>query len=224
MAKATMTTAFVGGVLALGLSAAAPASDDLPTGKMLVDTCAGCHGTNGNSVGPASPTISAMDPLVFVDMMKAFAEDETYSTIMGRIARGYTDEELELMGEYLHGIAYQPAKQALDQGLVDKGAKLHDRYCEKCHIEGGKPVPEEEDYYILAGQWTPYLKNAMSDFQNDRREMPKKMRRKLDSMLEAEGEDSLTALYAFYAAYTDFESASAGDDDEDDADDDGDDD
>ncbi len=214
MAKATMTTALVGGALALGLSAAAPADDDLATGKMLVDTCAGCHGTNGNSVGTASPTIAAMDPLVFVDMMIAFADDETYSTIMGRIARGYTEEEYELMGEYLHGIAYQPAQQDFDQSLVDKGAKLHDRYCEKCHVEGGKPVPEEEDYYILAGQWTPYLKYAMTDFAEERRELPKKMARKLDSMLEAEGEESLAALYAFYAAYTDFESSDDEDEDE----------
>jgi sulfide dehydrogenase cytochrome subunit len=216
MAKATMITAFVGGALALGLCAGAMAEDELPTGKMLVDTCAGCHGTNGNSVGPASPTIAAMDPLVFVDMMIAFAEEDTYSTIMGRIARGYTEEEYELMGEYLHSQQFQPATQEFDQALVDKGAGLHDKYCEKCHIEGGKPVPDEEDYYILAGQWTPYVENAMSDFREDRRILPKKMGRKLDRMLEAEGEESLAALYAFYAAYTDFESSGAGDDDEDD--------
>jgi sulfide dehydrogenase cytochrome subunit len=215
MAKATMITALVGGALALGLSAGAMADDDLPTGKMLVDTCAGCHGTNGNSVGPASPTIAAMDPYVFVDMMVAFAEEDTYSTIMGRIARGYTEEEYELMGEYLHSQQFQPAEQEFDQALVDKGAELHDKYCEKCHIEGGKPVPDEEDYYILAGQWTPYVKNAMSDFREDRRILPKKMGRKLERMLEAEGEESLAALYAFYAAYTDFESSGAGDDDDD---------
>lgn len=216
MAKATMITALLGGALALGLSAGAMADDDLPTGKMLVDTCAGCHGTNGNSVGPASPTIAAMDPYVFVDMMVAFAEEDTYSTIMGRIARGYTEEEYELMGEYLHSQQFQPAQQAFDEALVDKGAELHDKYCEKCHIEGGKPVPDEEDYYILAGQWTPYVEYAMSDFREDRRILPKKMGRKLERMLEAEGEESLAALYAFYAAYTDFESSGAGDDDDDD--------
>jgi sulfide dehydrogenase cytochrome subunit len=217
MATSTIKTALIGGALALGLgSVGALAEDDLATGKMLVDTCAGCHGTNGNSVGPAAPSIAAMDPLVFVDMMIAFAEEDTYSTIMGRIARGYTEEEYELMGEYLHSQAFQPAQQEFDQAMVDKGAKLHDRYCEKCHVEGGKPVPDEEDYYILAGQWTPYLQFAMSDFREDRRILPKKMGRKLDSMLEAEGEESLDALYAFYAAYTDFESSGAGDDDDDD--------
>jgi sulfide dehydrogenase cytochrome subunit len=135
---------------------------------------------------------------------------------MGRIARGYTEEEYELMGEYLNKQTFEPAKQEFDQALVDKGAELHDKFCEKCHINGGKPVPEEEDYYILAGQWTPYLENAMTDFREDRRILPKKMARKLDRMLETEGEESLAALYAFYAAYTDFESSGAGDDDEDD--------
>jgi len=214
MAKSTMTKALAAGALSLGLSAGAWA-DDLATGKMLVDTCAGCHGTNGNSVGPASPSISAMDPLVFVDTMIAFQEGDTYSTIMGRIAKGYSEEEFEAMADYLHNQEFQPAQQEFDQAMVDEGAKLHDKYCEKCHIEGGKPVPDEEDYYILAGQWTPYLKNAMDDFRADRRMLPKKMGRKLDSMLEAKGDESLDALYAFYAAYTDFTSEGGDDDDDD---------
>lgn len=204
MAKQTKKMALVGGALALGLASAAMAEDDGATGKMLVDTCAGCHGTNGNSVGPASPTIAAMDPLVFVDMMIAFAEGDTYSTVMGRIARGYTEEEYERMGEYLHDLPYDAADQEYDESLVEQGAELHDKYCEKCHIEGGKPVPEEEDYYILAGQWTPYLKFAMEDFDEERRITPKKMGRKLESMYEDHGaEESMAALYAFWASQQD---------------------
>jgi sulfide dehydrogenase cytochrome subunit len=214
MAMRKSKLALVSGALALGLSSGAFA--DGPTAKMLADTCAGCHGTNGNSVGPASPTIAAMDPVVFVETMQAFQSGDTYSTIMGRIAKGYTEDELEKMGEYFHKQEYAPAKQEFDQAMVDEGAKLHDKYCEKCHIEGGKPVPDEEDYYILAGQWTPYLEFAMSDFQNDRRILPKKMGKKLNAMIEDKGEDSVKALYAFYAAYSDFESSDSGDDDDDD--------
>ncbi|ESQ14081.1 MAG: hypothetical protein N838_12965 [Thiohalocapsa sp. PB-PSB1] len=195
----------MGGTLALSASTGAIA--DGASAKMLADTCAGCHGTNGLSAGPASPSIAAMDPVVFVDTMLAFQSGDMYSTIMGRIAKGYTEEEFEKMAEYFHQQEYKPATQQYDQAMVDKGAKLHDEYCEKCHVEGGKPVPEEGDYYILAGQWTPYLINSMSDFQNDRRELPKKMRKKLDAMFEAEGEDSINALYAFYAAYADLPDA-----------------
>ena len=202
MAKQMKKLALVGGALALGLSSLAFAEDG-PTGKMLVDTCAGCHGTNGNSVGPASPSISAMDPIVFVDTMIAFTNGDTYSTIMGRIAKGYTEEEFERMGEYLHKQQYIAAKQDYDESLVEEGAKLHDKYCEKCHIEGGVPVPDEEDYYILAGQWTPYLKYAMTDFEAERRIMPKKMGRKMEEMYENEGKEAMAALYAFWASQQD---------------------
>ena len=202
MAKQMKKLALVGGALALGLSSLALAEDG-PTGKMLVDTCAGCHGTNGNSVGPASPSIAAMDPVVFVDTMIAFTNGDTYSTIMGRIAKGYTEEEFERMGDYLHKQPYIAAKQDYDESLVEEGAKLHDKYCEKCHIEGGIPVPEEEDYYILAGQWTPYLKYAMTDFEEERRIMPKKMGRKMEEMYENQGEDAMAALYAFWASQQD---------------------
>jgi sulfide dehydrogenase cytochrome subunit len=198
--------ALAGGALALGLSSGVAAEEltDIATGKMLVDTCAGCHGTNGNSVGPASPSIAGMDPLVFVDMMIAFQDDYTYSTVMGRIARGYSEDELIQMGEYLKEQQFQPADQSYDESLVADGEKLHDRFCENCHEEGGKALADVEDYIILAGQWTPYLQNAMADFRAERRMLPKKMGRKLDRMLEENGEASLDALYAYYASQQDY--------------------
>jgi sulfide dehydrogenase cytochrome subunit len=206
MAKQTLRMALAGGALALGLSSGVAAEEltDIATGKMLVDTCAGCHGTNGNSVGPASPSIAGMDPLVFVDMMIAFQDDYTYSTVMGRIARGYSEDELIQMGEYLKEQQFQPADQSYDESLVADGEKLHDRFCENCHEEGGKALADVEDYIILAGQWTPYLQNAMADFRAERRMLPKKMGRKLDQMLEENGEASLDALYAYYASQQDY--------------------
>lgn len=199
MAKHSTTVAVLGGALALGLSSSSLFAEG-PTGKMLADTCAGCHGTNGNSVGPASPNISAMDPYVFADMMLAFAEDEIYSTIMGRIARGYTEEEIERMAEFFHEQDYLPADQPYDASLVQAGAELHEKYCAECHIEDGKPVKDEDDYYILAGQWTPYLRFAMEDFIAERREMPRNMADEVNDMFDAHGKESLESLYAFYAA------------------------
>jgi cytochrome subunit of sulfide dehydrogenase len=184
-------------VLALGLASNAGAE---PTAEMLANNCAGCHGTHGNSVGPASPSIAEMDPVVFVELMEDFKSGEIQSTIMGRIAKGYSTAEFEKMAGYFKQQTYQPAKQSFDTALVDNGSKLHDKYCEKCHVDGGKPLADEEDYHILAGQWTPYLQYAMSDFRDERRPMEKKMASKLKEMLKAEGEESLEALYAFYAS------------------------
>ncbi len=185
------------GIIGLGLSSTASAE---VSGAMLAGNCAGCHGSSGNSLGPAAPSISAMDPLVFVETMQAFQSGETYSTVMGRLAKGYSEDELEKMAAYFHAQEYRPAEQPYDKALASEGAKLHDKYCEKCHAEGGKPLVDEEDYNILAGQWVPYLRYTMSDFLENRREMDKKMRKKLEQMLEAEGDAGLDALYAFYAS------------------------
>jgi sulfide dehydrogenase cytochrome subunit len=203
MAKQSLKLALAGGALALGLSSGVHAAE-IASAKMLVDTCAGCHGTNGNSVGPASPSIAGMDPLVFVDMMTAFQNGDTYSTIMGRIARGYTEDELIAMGEYLKEQPFVPVKQDYDEALVADGEAYHEKFCSNCHEDGGKALADVEDYIILAGQWTPYLRYAMEDFRADRRMLPKKMGRKLDQMLEEQGEESLDALYAFYASQQDY--------------------
>ena len=75
MANQTMKLAVLSGILALTLAPGANA-DDGASASMLSNTCAGCHGTNGNSVGPASPTIAGMDPVVFVETMEGFKSDE----------------------------------------------------------------------------------------------------------------------------------------------------
>lgn len=197
MATISPRLALVAGALALGLSSGANAD---ATASMLANTCAGCHGTLGQSAGPASPIIAGINQIVFVDMMEGYKSGDIYSTIMGRIAKGYTEEEIEKMAAFFNSQEFQPAQQDYDKALVDQGAKLHDKYCEKCHVEGGKPLADEEDYHILAGQWTPYLQYAMSDFREERRPMEKKMASKLRELLKAEGDAGLDALFAFYAS------------------------
>lgn len=195
------------GALALGAAFTASAADAPPklelisgaSAQMLADTCAGCHGTDGQSAGPASPIIAGMWGEFFTDTMKAYRDGSAYSTIMGRIAKGYTDEEIELMAGFFAKQTFKPAKQEFDAALVDQGAKLHDKFCEKCHSEGGKPLKDEE-FNILAGQWTPYLQFSLEDLREDRREMPKKMKSKLDDLLAKDGEDGIKAVFAFYAS------------------------
>lgn len=204
MANKPRNLALIAGAVALALSLSASAADapELVSGasaRMLSETCAGCHGTDGASLGPASPTIAGMNGEYFIEIMEGFRDDSIYSTIMGRIAKGYSDEEIALMGTFFAGKEFVPAKQEFDKDLADKGAKLHDKYCEKCHSEGGVVI-EDEEYYILAGQWTPYLHNAVADFRDDRRPIPKKMRSKLDKLLDKEGDDGLKALFAYYAS------------------------
>lgn len=191
--------------LALCISQAAYAEEkkakpELLTGasaEMLSNTCAGCHGPDGASGGPATPTIAGISSEYFAEVMEGYKDDSIKGTIMNRIAKGYSSEEIALMGEHFAGKKFVPAKGQKVEGDVDKGAKLHEKYCEKCHADGGTSA--EDDSGILAGQWTPYLAASIADFTAGDREMPKKMAKQLKKMMDKEGEQGLKDLFAFYA-------------------------
>jgi len=151
-----------------------------PTATMLADTCAGCHGTDGNSVGPATPTIAGMSAAYFNDTMEAYQSGDRKSTIMGRIAKGYTKDEIKLMGDHFAALEFAPTNQKLDAEKVQAGANLYPKNCDKCHDESGALA--DDDAGILAGQWLPYLTYSMQDFKSGAREMPKKMRKKVEAL------------------------------------------
>jgi sulfide dehydrogenase cytochrome subunit len=193
------------GTLALSASYAALAAEEKPlmTGanaSMLANTCAGCHGTNGASAGPASPSISGISAVYFEEIMLGFKSGEIPSTIMGRIAEGYSDDEIKAMGEHFSKQPFVKAKQSFDNSLAKKGEKLHDKYCEKCHADGGASA--EDDSGILLGQLTPYLHYTLTDFKAGDREMTKKMKKKVNQLIKKEGDAGFEALLNFYARGT----------------------
>ena len=167
-------------------------------GELLAAQCNGCHGPNGASAGPATPTIAGQNKELLMEMMKGFASGEIPSTIMGRIAKGYDEKDLAALSEYYAKQKWVPAKQQFDAALAKEGAKLHEKYCEKCHEEGGKKA--DEDIAIIAGQWMPYLQFTMADFLSGKREMTKKMKKKVQKLVKSKGEKGLHALLNYYAS------------------------
>ncbi len=200
--RSIIQAALVAG-LAIGASATTIAAEKPKlmmgaSARMLADTCAGCHGGDGASNGPATPTIAGLSPDYFEETMEDFADGEIPSTIMGRIAKGYTKDELKTLAKYFEKLPFVPAKQEFNPKLVKKGKKLHKKYCEKCHGDGGTSA--EDDAGVLAGQWTPYLSWQLANFKAGDREAPKKMKKKMKKMLSKEGSKGLEALISYYAS------------------------
>lgn len=190
-------TALKSALFACGLALSSTAFAGAPSGSMLGNTCFGCHGTNGNSTGPATPSIAGMNADIMVEMMQGFKKGEIPSTIMGRIAKGYSDAEFKSMADYFAGKKFAAADQKFDAAAAKKGAKVHKKFCEKCHEDGGAAG---EDAPRMAGQWTPYLHNTMVDFMSGKREMPKKMKKKVDAMMKKHGDAGPKELMSYYAS------------------------
>jgi len=191
-------------IAGLALGASVAMADDKPatlsgaSASMLSNTCAGCHGTNGASAGPASPTIAGISEDYFIEVMEGFKSGDVPSTIMGRLLKGYDEEEIQKMAEFYAGKPFVAAEQKADAAGAKKGAKLHDKYCEKCHAEGGTSA--EDDSGILKGQWRPYLEWTLADYMDGSREPTKKMKKKVNELTEDHGDAGWAALMDFYAS------------------------
>lgn len=164
-----------GGLLVIGSAQAESAS-----GRALAFTCAGCHGTNGNSTGQATPSIAGMSATYLEDTMIAYKSGERPSTIMTRIAKGYTDEEITAMSEWFAGQTYVPAKQEFDAAKAEAGAAIHEENCASCHEDGGTVA--DDDAGFLKGQWATYLHDSFDDFRAGNREIPKKMMKVVEKL------------------------------------------
>ena len=167
-------------------------------GVMLSNTCAGCHGTDGASVGPAIPSLGGMSAVYITETMAGYKSGDIASTIMGRIAKGYSDDEVAAMANHFAAQKQHRADQSFDSAKAAKGEKLHDKYCEKCHSEAGSLA--EDDSGILAGQLMPYLHYTMEDFHNGDRSMPKKMKKKVKKLHKKEGDAGIDAIFNYYAS------------------------
>lgn len=75
-------------------------AEELSRGAMLSASCEGCHGTNGRSPG-AMPSIAGKSAEYLREALEGFRSDEVPSTVMGRHVKGYSEEEIRLISEYL---------------------------------------------------------------------------------------------------------------------------
>ena len=87
-------------VASVVISTAQLANANQVPAAILVGTCFSCHGDGGKSAG-AMPSINSMEARQFEMDMKAFRDGKRASTIMQRIAKGFTDDEIKVISEYL---------------------------------------------------------------------------------------------------------------------------
>ena len=90
-------------LLAAGIAGPAHAQD-ANYARSLAANCFACHGTDGRSVGGVPPSIAGQSKDYMLQVMKDFKANKRPATVMNQQARGYTDEQLELIAGYFAGM------------------------------------------------------------------------------------------------------------------------
>ncbi|NVK19274.1 MAG: cytochrome c4 [Methylocystaceae bacterium] len=188
-------------LLAVGLLAWSSFSNgalaEMASAETLAAPCAGCHGPNGSSYGPATPTIAGITQDYFLSSMNDYISGERKSTVMGRIAKGYSAEEIKVMADYFAKQKIVRFPQEVDAALVEKGRKLFQNYCEKCHEDDGYLA---DGIGVMAGQTKQYLHFMVNDFFSGDREWSKKQKKKMQALMDDHGQEGYDAVLDYMAS------------------------
>jgi cytochrome c553 len=82
--------------LALSVGAAPAVSPEPPAGA---SSCTGCHAARANVQTPVPP-LNGRDAIEIVQQMQAFRAGQREGTVMDRIAKGFTDAELQAIASW----------------------------------------------------------------------------------------------------------------------------
>ena len=70
------------------------------SGEAMAHTCAACHGTLGRLADESFMPLAGMPKRQFVTTMIDFREGRRPSTLMGHVAQGFSDAEIQAMAEF----------------------------------------------------------------------------------------------------------------------------
>lgn len=189
----------------IGLAAATSSlAADVAT---LAEQCATCHGKNGVSTEPMIPIIAGYSAKYLSDSLKNFrkkvrscAEVSIQSgpkkgtkSDMCKVVADLSEADGEALAKHFAAQKFVRARQSFDAGKAQKGVAVYKLRCEKCHENNGSSP--DEDNGILAGQWTPYLRDQLANFRSGKRTQDDKMKQRLDKVTK-EDEEALLHFFA----------------------------
>jgi sulfide dehydrogenase cytochrome subunit len=177
-------------------------------GAVIAEQCAACHGKNGVSTEPMIPTIAGYSAKYLVESIRNFrkkirscAEVTVQSgpkkgtkSDMCKVVADLSEADAEAAAKHFAAQKFVRAKQPFDAAKAQRGASVYKLRCEKCHENNG--ASPDEDNGILAGQWTPYLREQLVGFRTGKRPIDDKMKLRLDRV----GKEDEELLLHFFAS------------------------
>ncbi|HET9576522.1 MAG TPA: c-type cytochrome [Usitatibacter sp.] len=173
-------------------SAASSRNDPVQVGKAVAQQCSGCHGDNGVSSMPGTPSLVALDPKYFGAAMAAYKNGQRKNDLMKPIAAGLSDIDTNAVALYY--ALLKPARSPNPAKVGDAGAgKAAATSCAGCHGDNGNSTSPETP--SLAGQDAEYLHAATRAYKDGSR-----TEEAMKGIAGALDDKTMKDLAAYYAA------------------------
>jgi cytochrome c553 len=139
-------------------------------GKALAaksDSCAHCHGVDGNSSGSAYPSLAGQTKEYLYRQIKAFKEGARKDPMMSPAAVVLSDEDAQELAEYYSSKTLTRSSFQTDPAIVSEGKKIAEGLqCVICHQPGFKGLNE---FPRLSRQKYTYLVKQLKDYRSGQR-------------------------------------------------------
>lgn len=149
---------------ALLLSCAGLAHPQQPAVTPQLQLCMACHGPQGNSQIPTTPSLAGQPKLFIENQLVLIREGLRVVPEMKGLLDGVKDSEIVEMAAYFSAQKPVPAAGTVNQATYQRGQALASRaLCGTCHLpdySGRQQIPR------LAGQHEAFLLHSMKQFRD----------------------------------------------------------
>jgi len=154
--------------------ALALAAGDAAAGKNKAQTCAACHGADGNSTNPVWPKLAGQHAEYLMKQLKDFKSGKRENAQMSPMAANLSDQDIADLAAYFSSQKVKPG--TTDPALVALGQKIYRAgdidagvpACMACHGPAGHGNPAAV-YPATGGQHAAYSQAQLKAFRESLR-------------------------------------------------------
>lgn len=170
---------------------AAVQTDPVLAGKAAAESCGGCHGENGVSKTPGSPSLAGLDPKYLTAATLAYKSGQRKDETMKALVAGLSDADIANIALYY--ALQKPARAGTPAAGDAAAGKKAASACAGCHGDTG--VASDPANPSLAGQDAQYLATATQAYKDGARKDEA-----MKGVVAALNDATIKNLAAFYAA------------------------
>lgn len=164
-----------------------PAAGNAAAGQALAQPCAACHGAEGVSGNPSSPSLAGQDAQYLAAALKAYQDGSRGNPTMKALAASLDENAVRNLAAYYASL--QPKRPNVRRPLTT--AQWVER-CDRCHgVNGNSTDPRIP---MLAGQREDYLRKVLERYRTGERHSLE-----MAAMSEALSENDVRNLAIYYS-------------------------
>jgi cytochrome c553 len=190
----------------IAITSPAFAGGDADQGKILADTCKGCHAVDSyTNVYPTYhvPRIGGQNADYLASALKLYRDGNRNHSTMTAQAAAFSDQDIQNIAAYLSAAGMELDPATAPKGEVPAAALV----CSACHGSAGvSAIPANPN---LAGQRLDYLQQAVAQYKSGGRTGPNAVA--MQAQLNAISEEDLQAVLGFFASQDGLQSLNMSD-------------